>query len=215
MVPTITTTREQRAQVLLAEASPANGQTRSDEGRLVPALPFFQRNLDAVDVTALFLGRSTRPCATVQWLLYHRCGSSWNPPLSDQNRSLPGDAHRRASQPWSKTSMRVRSSPPHRQACNRPSDQRPECPLFISSGTSLVELPSLTRTLTGLFRHNRRPQPTCRLRPQPIVLENTSSIPVCHLMAVAQGCYDSRCALSCTATLLRSAFETGQSCSAF
>lgn len=87
MVPTITTTREKRARILLAEAPPANGQTRSDDGRPLPALPLFQRNLAAIDVTALFLRRSTRPCATVQWLLCHRCGS-FDPPLSE--RLAPG-----------------------------------------------------------------------------------------------------------------------------
>jgi len=83
----ITITREKRVHILLAEAPPANGQTRSHDGRQVPALPLVQRNLDAVDITALFLRRSNRPCAIVQWLLCHQCGS-YDPPLSE--RLAPG-----------------------------------------------------------------------------------------------------------------------------
>lgn len=133
-VPTITATREKRARILLAEAPPANGQTRSGDGRPLPALPFVQRNLDALGAAARFLRRSTRPYATVQWLLSHRCGASWNPPLSDKNRPLPGDAHRRACQPWSKALTHMHSSPRYHQACNRPSDQRSDYPLFASGG---------------------------------------------------------------------------------
>lgn len=134
MVLAITTTREQKAQTLLAAAPAASGPTWSGEGRSSPALPLVQCNPGAGHVTALFLRRSTLPYATVQWLLSHRYGSSWNTLLSDQHCSLPGDAHRRASQSWSNASMHMHSSPRHHQARNRPGGQRSDYPLLASGG---------------------------------------------------------------------------------
>src|SRR5579884_1116151 len=87
----LTTTREQRVHILLARAPAANGPNGSDEVRPLPAFPRVQRHSGAVDVTARFLGWSTLPYATVQWLLRHQCRSYV---LLCQNGSFPAGTPR-------------------------------------------------------------------------------------------------------------------------